>query len=119
MSPIPLQLIHSLDPTPVYVRQKKAHAWALDNWVKDAQTRTDEYHNGVRRGPATWILTHEKNFPRDAIVVEEGRGETLYICRAYYDVRSLVNGETITTDGSLHRAESVCGSDPSSLQLRY
>lgn len=67
------------------VEEKQAHNWARDNWEKDAQIRTDQYRNGVQHGPATWILTHGKDIPHDAIVVGQEHDWTLYICRAYHE----------------------------------
>jgi len=65
--------------------EKKTHNWARDNWEKDAQIRTEQYQNGMRQGPATWILTHGKTIPQDAIVVGQEHDWTLYICRAYHE----------------------------------
>jgi len=75
--------------------EKKAHVWALNNWLRDAQTRTQAYYNGQTQGPVTWIYTEGKNIPRNAIVGgqetydREGQ-QILYISRAYYEGGLLV-----------------------------
>ncbi|EPQ57167.1 hypothetical protein GLOTRDRAFT_58343 [Gloeophyllum trabeum ATCC 11539] len=65
--------------------EKKAQVWAFQNWLHDAQARTEEYHRNGPRGPATWILNHGRNIPQNAIAGGEEHGEPLYIARAYYE----------------------------------
>jgi hypothetical protein len=65
--------------------EKKALTWSLQNWIREAQGRTEQYNrNGCGNG-VTWILNQGKNIPRDAIPVGEERGGKLYTCRAFQD----------------------------------
>jgi len=66
--------------------EQKAQAWALSNWLQDAQARAQAFRKDGPRGPYTWVLTNGKNFPQGAI--EGGRekdGKVLYISRAYWE----------------------------------
>jgi len=66
--------------------EQKADAWALSNWIHDAQARAAAYHRDGPRGPYTWVLTNGKNFPQGAI--EGGReknGNVLYIARVFHE----------------------------------
>jgi len=65
--------------------EKKAHTWALQNWVQDAKERTQRYHAQGPSGPATWIFNEGKHIPPQSIVVGREKSWTLYICRAYQD----------------------------------
>jgi hypothetical protein len=69
----------------VYLK-KKATAWALQNWIHDAQQRTEEYHRDGSQSPVTWILTHGKNIPPGAIKGGHDQGHVLYVARAFQDV---------------------------------
>jgi hypothetical protein len=69
----------------VYLK-KKAVAWALQNWIHDAQQRTAVYHRDGPQSPVTWILTHGKNIPPGAIKGGHDQGHVLYIARAFHDV---------------------------------
>jgi hypothetical protein len=66
--------------------KKKADAWALQNWLHDAQQRTEEYHRNGSQSSVTWILTHGKRIPPGAIKGGHDQGHTLYIARAFQDV---------------------------------
>ncbi|EJD41659.1 hypothetical protein AURDEDRAFT_169317 [Auricularia subglabra TFB-10046 SS5] len=65
--------------------EKNAAIWGAQNWLTDAQRRTQEFYRRGPTGPATWILTNGTNIPQGAIKGGEERGETLYIGRAYYE----------------------------------
>ena len=70
--------------------EKKAHVWALNNWLRDAQARTRAFYNGQTQGPVTWIYTEGKNIPQQAIpggqeTYDRKGFQRLYICRAYYE----------------------------------
>jgi hypothetical protein len=65
--------------------EKKATAWALQNWLHDAQRRTDEINNVGSTEPVYWVLSHGKNIPREAIEGGNDSGHTLYIARAFQD----------------------------------
>ncbi|KAJ7209569.1 carbohydrate-binding module family 12 protein [Mycena pura] len=65
--------------------EQKAHTWALENWIHDAEARTAQYRQHGPRGPATWILSHDKEIPPEAIVIGQEHSWMLYICRAFYE----------------------------------
>jgi len=65
--------------------EKKAQVWALQNWLHDAQARTEDYHQNGLRAPVAWILTHGQNIPESAIQGGEEHGKPLYIARAFQD----------------------------------
>ncbi|KAL7279798.1 hypothetical protein ACG7TL_006205 [Trametes sanguinea] len=66
--------------------EKKANVWALQNWLHEAQVRTQEYYQNGPRGPATWILVEGKNIPTNiAIVGGEEHGQPHYICRGFHE----------------------------------
>ncbi|KAF7298171.1 hypothetical protein HMN09_01038900 [Mycena chlorophos] len=67
---------------------QKAHTWALGNWLHDAEARTAEYRNYGPRSPATWILNRGKEIPPEAILVGKEHSWSLFICRAFYEVRA-------------------------------
>jgi len=64
---------------------KKADAWALQNWIHDAQQTTEEYYRNGSQSPVTWVLTHGKRIPDGAIKGGHDQGHTLYIARAFQD----------------------------------
>ncbi|KAI0754755.1 carbohydrate-binding module family 12 protein [Daedaleopsis nitida] len=66
--------------------EKKAHLWALQNWLHDAEQRTRDYYEGRARSPVTWILVEGKNIPTNiAIPGGEEHGEPHYICRGFHE----------------------------------
>jgi len=65
--------------------EKKSEAWALQNWIYDAQKRTEEYSRKGSQSPATWVLTHGKRIPPGAIKGGHEQGHTLYVARAFQD----------------------------------
>ncbi|KZT29050.1 carbohydrate-binding module family 12 protein [Neolentinus lepideus HHB14362 ss-1] len=69
--------------------EKKASVWAFQNWLHDAQQRTEAFYRNGPSAPTTWVLVHGKNIPRGAIHGGEEHGQPLYICRAFYDVSSV------------------------------
>jgi len=64
---------------------KKADAWALQNWIHEAQQTTEAYHKNGSQSPVTWVLTHGKRIPPGAIKGGNDQGHTLYIARAFQD----------------------------------
>jgi len=67
---------------------QKADAWAMSNWLQDAQSRAAAFHRTGPQGPYTWVLTHGKDIPRGAIVggqEDNTDDKILYIARAYYE----------------------------------
>jgi len=65
--------------------EKKADAWALQNWIHAAQQRTEEYYRDGSQSSVTWVLTHGKNIPSGAIKGGHDQCHTLYIARAFQD----------------------------------
>ena len=80
---IPLQL-HAK-----FGNQKKSVTWALQNWIHDAEVRTNQYRSGQWNSPVGWVLNHGRNIPEDAIEAGEEKGNVLYIARAFQDVSDL------------------------------
>ncbi|KAG7446459.1 carbohydrate-binding module family 12 protein [Guyanagaster necrorhizus] len=92
--------------------EKKAQTWALQNWLQDAQTRTEQYRHNGPRGPAEWILNQGKNIPHNAIVVGKEHDWTLYICRAFYD-----GGIQIGKASDVFKKGAVIGYDNEEIHL--
>jgi hypothetical protein len=68
--------------------EKKAQAWGAQNWVGEAQSRTQDYHaSGSNNNvPVQWVLVHGKQIPENAIRGgAEQNGTPIFICRAYYE----------------------------------
>ncbi|QRV96618.1 hypothetical protein RhiJN_24636 [Ceratobasidium sp. AG-Ba] len=66
--------------------EKKAQAWALQNWITDAQRRAQLFHRNGPSGPATWVLTHGKNIPQGAFQAgQENDGTPLYFGRTFFE----------------------------------
>lgn len=65
--------------------QKKAHAWGLQSWLKDAQQRTQAFHQYGPQGPVTWVLVQGKNLPPNPFPGGEEHGQPLFISRAFYE----------------------------------
>jgi len=70
--------------------EKDALAWSLQNWLREAHTRTDDFHRNGPRGPATWVLTQGRSIPPHAIVVGQEKSWTLYIARSFQDGAILI-----------------------------
>jgi len=65
---------------------KKAQAWGLQNWMTDAQRRTQQFHGQGSSGAPTWVLTHGTQIPQGAFVGgQESDGTPLYITRTYFE----------------------------------
>lgn len=65
---------------------KKAQAWGLQNWMTDAQRRTQQFHSQGPSGPVTWVLSHGINIPQGAFVGgQDSDGSPLYIVRTYFE----------------------------------
>lgn len=95
-------------PWRLIVSQKRAQAWSESKWITESQARTQQWRAGQHSAPVAWIWNEGQHIPRDAIQGGEERGEALYICRAYRDVRTcnpavkgVANVSTVT------RVESV------------
>ncbi|KAI0344718.1 carbohydrate-binding module family 12 protein [Trametopsis cervina] len=65
--------------------EKKAHAWGLQSWLKDAQQRTQAFHQYGPQGPVTWVLVQGKNLPPNPFPGGEEHGQPLFISRAFYE----------------------------------
>lgn len=95
-------------PWRLIVSQKQAHVWSASNWVQDSQVRTQQWRAGQYNAPVAWIWNEGKSIPRDAIQGGEERGEHLYICRVYHEVRTCHTVVNSATDvHTINRAESV------------
>jgi len=57
----------------------------LQNWIKDAEARTEQFRQYGAQGPATWILNRGTQIPQGAIAAGEEHGKPLYSCRAFYE----------------------------------
>ncbi|KAH7099289.1 hypothetical protein BKA62DRAFT_710547 [Auriculariales sp. MPI-PUGE-AT-0066] len=68
--------------------KKKAYTWGAQNWVKEAQSTTQNYYQSNSSGggssAVTWVLVQGKQIPQGAIKGGEEGGETLYVARAYH-----------------------------------
>jgi len=65
---------------------KKAQAWALQNWMTDAQGRTQEFHSQGSKGSVNWVLSHGINIPNGAFVGgQDSDGSPLYVTRTYFE----------------------------------
>lgn len=82
-SPTPSQ--RAADRLSIPSSQKKALTWELQNWLRDAQTRTDDFRAHGARGPTTWVLTEGHNIPDGAIVGGTDNGSPLYVARAFVE----------------------------------
>jgi len=65
--------------------EKKAQVWGLQNWLKDAQDRTEEFYRHGPKAPTTWVLVHGKNIPKGAIIGGEEDGQPIYVARAFHE----------------------------------
>lgn len=65
--------------------EKKAFIWGAQNWLTEAQRRTQEFHQRGPTGPVAWVLTNGRNIPQGALEGGEEKGEKLYIGRAYHE----------------------------------
>ncbi|KAK0225714.1 carbohydrate-binding module family 12 protein [Armillaria fumosa] len=92
--------------------EKKAQTWALQNWLQEAQARTEQYRHNGPRGPAEWILNQGKNIPHNAIVVGREHDWTLYICRAFYE-----GGIQIGKASDVFKKGAVIGYDNEEIHL--
>ncbi|KIK67036.1 carbohydrate-binding module family 12 protein [Collybiopsis luxurians FD-317 M1] len=93
---------------------KKADAWALQNWIHEAEARRVEYRKRGPRGPAQWILNQGKDIPANAILVGPEHDWNLWICRAYIDGTLQIGkasnvfqkGAVIGYDGKEHQLDT-------------
>lgn len=56
----------------------------MQEWVEDAQYRTQQYRQGQASGPVSWILCNGKQIPSDAIPGGKENSGTLYISRGFH-----------------------------------
>jgi hypothetical protein len=64
--------------------KNKDNDQAFQDWLGDAQYRTQQFRQFGPTGPATWVLNHGKTIPQGAIVVGPEHSWTLYIARAFH-----------------------------------
>lgn len=66
---------------------EKAQAFEVQNWLRAAEQRTQEFQQNGPRSPATWVLSNpHSNFNRDLLQGGEANGQPLYIARAPHKV---------------------------------
>lgn len=65
--------------------EKKAAVWGLQNWLNDAQARTQRYFDNGPSDQPSWILVHGTNIPENAIQGGVVNDNPLYISRAFVD----------------------------------
>ncbi|PFH52015.1 carbohydrate-binding module family 12 protein [Amanita thiersii Skay4041] len=63
---------------------KNSHQWAKENWMSEAQARTQNFRANGPQTPATWVLTHGKSIPQYAITISNDPF-SMFSCRAYMD----------------------------------
>lgn len=59
-----------------------------DRWLQDAQQHTDEFNRNGPRAPAAWVLTSGREIPGGAFEAGKEGDKTLYVARAYVEVKS-------------------------------
>ncbi|KZV97209.1 carbohydrate-binding module family 12 protein [Exidia glandulosa HHB12029] len=64
--------------------EKKAFIWGAQNWLQEAQQRTQEFYQSGPRSPVTWILVHGREIPEQALQGGEANGP-IYIARTYHE----------------------------------
>lgn len=90
------------------VSQENAQAWSLNKWIQESQARTQQWRAGRYNERVAWVWNEGTTIPRDAIQGGEERGEALYICRSYHEVRTSQPVVSSATDThTVTRAESV------------
>jgi len=66
--------------------RNKAKAWGLQNWMTEAQARTEEFHRNGSRGQATWVLSHGNQIPEGAFIGgADIDGTPLYVIRTFFE----------------------------------
>ncbi|KAF8684083.1 hypothetical protein RHS04_01671 [Rhizoctonia solani] len=65
---------------------KKALAWGLQNWMTDAQRRSQSFYQGGYSGKPTWVLTKGNRIPQGAFQAgQESDGTPLYVGRTFFE----------------------------------
>lgn len=77
--------------------QAKAAAWTVQNWMQEAQVRTEAFHRNGPQGPATWVLVHGKEIPQGALQAGEENGNVFFACRTFHEVSILCCGDRMYT----------------------
>lgn len=66
--------------------EKKALAWGLQNWMTDAQRRTQEFYQRGSQASVAWVLVHGVKIPPGAFQAgQESDGTPLYVARTYFE----------------------------------
>ena len=69
--------------------EEKAQAFELQNWLRSAQQRTEEFLRNGPRAPTTWVLANpHAPYERDLLQGGEGQGGRYFIARAPHKVSS-------------------------------
>jgi len=56
-----------------------------EQWVQEAQQRTDRFYESGPKGPTTWVLTRGPRIPKGAIEVSKENSWSLFSCRSFYE----------------------------------
>lgn len=68
--------------------------WGLQNWLQEAEARKRHFYEQGPSGPATWVLSEGGQVPKGALPAGQQNGETLFVCRGFYEVRTLCTCRT-------------------------
>ena len=86
-NPVPAQSAEPLNSLENAQTPEFSPSDSQDRWLRDARQRTDEFFQDGPRAPTTWVLTSGHKVPDYAIEAGEEDGNTLYVARAYVEVR--------------------------------
>ena len=76
----------------------KLDSW--DRWLQDARQRTDEFNREGPRAPTAWVLVSGHEIPGNAIEAGKEGDKTLYVARAYVEVKSSFTISSMTSHNS-------------------
>ncbi|KAJ8507105.1 hypothetical protein ONZ45_g10488 [Pleurotus djamor] len=65
--------------------EEKALQWGLQNWLRGAQERSQQFKQYGPQSAATWVLVQGTNIPDSAVFVGQEKSWKMYPCRAFVD----------------------------------
>jgi hypothetical protein len=68
----------------VAIKKHKDRKEDMQEWVEDAQYRTQQFRQGQASGPVSWILCDGKQIPNNAVPGGKENSGTLYISRGFH-----------------------------------
>ena len=68
-----------------------------DRWLQNARQHTDEFNRKGPRAPTTWVLVSGHEIPDNAIEAGKEGDNTLYVARAYVEVKSSFTISSMTS----------------------